>query len=245
MLLTPDNTLPLPTEVEGDFLAHATDMRSACAWLIALDVDPQPIINSVGRIALIETAFVWSPYADRYEFKVYDPEHIGPKYPPSLAVPIIEVGTFVDLLLIYSNSFEFTTACGRASWLGRDDIGRGNTLRLHKHPMDWLAAGCRGACHIAPISRSAFNDLNQVRYIQCNDIRTALEAFDWSCSNDDDEVAGRWIIDDEPDNILAYFNKLADIRVRHALRRERNDAAAGRRTAGRLPQTAHDKSHTT
>jgi hypothetical protein len=215
MFLDYDNTLPLPADVEQEFLDQDSDPAGASAWLTEFGIDVRPIIERVGCIALVQSATTWDPDQGRYQFRSYGHEHIGPKYPSSFAIPIIEAGAFIDLLLIDCTSFTFTTACGRAEWLGRDEIGGDDVVRLHSHPMDWLAAGCRGVCHIESISRDALKDLRSVRRVICNDIHTALEAWGWS--SHDDGVPGRWMIDDEPGNILAYFDKLADRRVRRAL----------------------------
>jgi hypothetical protein len=77
-------------------------------------------------------------------------------------------------------------------------------VRLHSHPTDWLEAGGRGVCHIEPISRNALKELSQVTTIECNDIYTALEAWDWGFGGADDELS-RFSIDDSPGAIRQYF----------------------------------------
>ena len=54
----------------------------------------------VGRIALVQCGTVWNPETERYRFFIYEPEHVCPKYPAELAIPIIEDGVFIDLLFI-------------------------------------------------------------------------------------------------------------------------------------------------
>ena len=49
-----DDTLPLPDEVEREFLDHAGDDLTALAWLAEHDIDPAPILEHVGKIALVQ-----------------------------------------------------------------------------------------------------------------------------------------------------------------------------------------------
>jgi hypothetical protein len=51
-----------------------------------------------------------------------------PKHPEALAVPIIEDGEFLDLLLI-GDDFSFETVTCRVPWLGQDNL-RQSTVRL-------------------------------------------------------------------------------------------------------------------
>jgi hypothetical protein len=125
----------------------------------------------------------------------------GPKLEPELAIPIIEDGVFIDLLFISNDGTSFARATCRAKWLGRV---AGPVVRLHAHPMDWITAGCVGACQIEPISRKALKELRSVETIECSDIHTALEAWCWGFGGEDDELA-RFVIDDSPGNISAYY----------------------------------------
>jgi hypothetical protein len=195
-----DDTLPLPTEVEREFLDHAGDGLTAIAWLADHGIDSAP-----PHAALVQYGVVWNPETGRYQFMIYSPDHVGPKHPPELAVPIIEDGTFVDLLFISNDGTSFARATCRAPWLG---TVAGPVLRLHAHPMDWLEAGCTGACHIAETSRKALAELRNVETIECNDIHTALEAWDWGFGGDDDALA-RFEIDDTPAAIRSYFEEQA------------------------------------
>jgi hypothetical protein len=72
--------------------------------------------------------------------------------------------------------------------------------------MDWLEAGCTGACHIEPFARKALKDLSQATTIECNDIHTALEAWSWAFGGEDDELA-LFSIDDSPLAIHHYFEE--------------------------------------
>jgi hypothetical protein len=99
-----DDTLPLPTEVEREFLDHAGDGLTALAWLADHGIDSAP-----PHAALIQYGMVWNPETGRYQFMIYSPDHIGPKHPPELAVPIIEDGTFVPAL--YQQRWHVIRSC--------------------------------------------------------------------------------------------------------------------------------------
>jgi hypothetical protein len=198
-----DETLPTPTEVEQEFRDHAGDNLTAIAWLADHGIDSAP-----QHAALIQYGIVWNPETGRYRFLIYGPDYVGPKWPPELAIPIVEDGVFIDLLFI-SDEQSYARATCRASWLGRVT---GPVVRLHAHPMDWLEAGCVGVCHVEPISRKALKDLRSVERIECNCIHTALEAWDWGFGGEDDELA-RFEIDDSAASIRSYFEDEAIWRV--------------------------------
>ncbi len=168
-------------------------------------------------VALIQCGMDWNPETGRYQFVIYAPDHIGPKLPPELAIPIIEDGIFVDLLFI-SDEMSFARATCRASWLGRENLTM-PVVRLHAHPMDWLESGCTGACHIEPISRKALRDLRSVTTIECSDIHTALEAWDWAFGGDEDELA-RFDIDATPGAVSMYIEGEVEWRVLSRIRHE-------------------------
>jgi len=207
-----DDTLPLPTEVENEFSDKAGDNLNALTWLSDHGVE-----STRKDVALIQYGMIWSPETGRYQFLIYQPGHVGPKHPAELAIPIIEDGTFIDLLFI-SEEMTFARATCRAPWLGREYLAL-PVVRLHAHPMDWLKAGCTGVCHIEPISRRAFKELRTVETIECNDIYTALEAWDWGFdadrANDDaQQDLARFVIDDTSFNIRRYFEDEARWQVR-------------------------------
>jgi hypothetical protein len=212
-----DDTLPLPTEVEREFRDNAGDNLTAISWLAEHGIDAAPILKHVGRIALVQCGTDWNPDTGRHRLYIYGPEHVGPKYPPELAIPIFEDGVFIDLLFI-SDEQSFARATCRASWLGRENLAL-PVVRLHAHPMDWLESGCTGVCHIEPISRKALKDLRSVATIECNDIHTALEAWDWAfdadreCFDAPKELA-RFVIDDSAVSIRSYFE--AEVKWRTA-----------------------------
>jgi hypothetical protein len=112
------------------------------------------------------------------------------------------------LLLVDMDVLAFTLVCGRAKWLGREELGREKAVRLHRTPVDWLESGCRGVVHVEPISRRALRDLRLADEIRCSNIHTALEAWSWGFGDDDDEL-GRFVIDDSPENIRSYFAQIA------------------------------------
>jgi hypothetical protein len=197
-----DDTLPSPAEVEREFRDH--DGGNVKAWFEQHGIDAEPI----GK--LIQYGMAWDYDAERYQFVIYGPDHVGPKHAPELAIPIIEDGVFIDLLFI-SDEQSFARATCRAKWLGRV---AGPVVRLHAHPMDYLAAGLTGVCYIEPISRKALKDLRGVGTIQCNDIFTALDIWGWAFGGEDDELA-RFEIDDSPGNIRSYFE--AEFRWQAAL----------------------------
>jgi hypothetical protein len=210
-----DDTLPLPDAVEREFLDKAGDDLTALAWLEERDIDSAPVLKTVGKIALIQYCNIWNPETNRYRLLIYEPDHVGPKYPPELAIPIIEKGVFVDLLFI-SDDMSYTRTTCRTPWLGRENLLL-PIIRLHSHPMDWLEAGCKGVCHIEPISRKALAELTDATTIECNDVYTALEAWDWAFGGDYDELA-RFSIDDSPASIRLYFEDEAKWRTAYLAR---------------------------
>ncbi|MGY4364064.1 hypothetical protein ACVW1A_000129 [Bradyrhizobium sp. LB1.3] len=195
-----DDTLPTAEEVECEFQERGADKAMAVTWLTEHGVDTSP----PPQAAVIQYGVVWTPEIGRYKFVIYGSSHIGPKHPHELAVPIFEDGKFVDLLVI-SDQMHFASVTCRASWLGRENLAV-PVVRLHAHPIDWLEAGCTGACHIAPISRKALKELAAAGIIKCNKIETALEAWDWGFGSDEAELA-RFEIDDTPRAIEAYYKR--------------------------------------
>lgn len=196
-----DDTLPTVEEVWSEFQERAVDKKPAIKWLAEHGVNTPP-----PQAALIQYDVVWTPEIGRYRFVIYGPEYVGPpKHPHELAIPIIEDGKFVDLLVI-SDEMSFALITCRASWLGRENLTL-PVVRLHTHPMDWLEAGSTGVCHIAPVSRKALKELAKAKTIECSDIETALEAWDWGFASDETELA-RFEIDDTPRSIQAYYESL-------------------------------------
>jgi hypothetical protein len=204
-----DDTLPLPCEVEKEFNDKAGDRSTAQVWLKERD------INAPIKASLIQYGVIWNPDTGRYRFLIYSPDHIGPKHPPELAIPIIEDGKFLDLLCISGEMTVARITC-RAPWLGRENLAL-PVLRLHPHPLDWLEAGCTGVCHIEPTSRKALKDLRKVTTIDCSDINTALEAWSWGFGAKDDELV-RFSIDDSLLAIRQYFEDEVVWQTKHLAR---------------------------
>ena len=90
-----DDTLPLPAEVEQAFRNNAGDGLTASAWLADHGIDAVP-----ERAAVIQYGLIWNAETSLYRFVIYGPDHIGPKHPYELAVPIYEDGEFIDLLFM-------------------------------------------------------------------------------------------------------------------------------------------------
>lgn len=194
-----DDTLPTAEEVWSEFQERAGGKAAAIKWLAEHGVNTPP----PPQAAVIQYGVVWTEVG-RYRFVIYGPEHVGPKDSPELAVPIFENGTFIDLLVI-SGEMHFASVTGRVSWLGRKNLAL-PVVRLHAHPMDWLEADCTGVCHIAPMSRKALKELATAGTIECNDIETALEAWDWGFGADEAELA-RFEVDDTREAIEAYYER--------------------------------------
>jgi hypothetical protein len=106
----------------------------------------------------------------------------------------------------------------RTPWLGRANLTL-PVVRLHAHPMDWLEAGRTGVCYIEPISRKALRELRGVTTIECSDIHTALEVWDWAFDGDEDELS-RFDIDATPSCVSTYIEGEVQWQVLSRLRNE-------------------------
>ena len=126
----------------------------------------------------------------------------------ALAVPIYEGGKFVDPLL--NSRRRVVRSCYVPCAMAWYDQ---STTRLHTHPLDWVEAGCKGVCHLEPISRKALKDLRAATTTECNDIHTALQAWDWGFGGEDEELA-RFVIDDTAESIRSYFEDEVKWRTR-------------------------------
>ncbi|WFU23150.1 hypothetical protein QA649_34480 [Bradyrhizobium sp. CB1717] len=190
-----DDTLPLPADVEREFLERAGDGLTAAAWLQEHGVNPE----QCGKAVLIDYVYIWN--GGRYDFRIYPPDHVGPKR-TALAVPVVENGRFVDLLVI-GDDLSYETVCCKAPWLGRDNLKR-SMVRLYWHPIDWIEAGCEGCCHIALKDRHSLKELRAIDVIECNDIATAFEAWEWGFGCDETELS-RFVIDDTEAAVVRFF----------------------------------------
>jgi hypothetical protein len=128
---------------------------------------------------------------------------------------VLDAGLFVDLLVIDPDDLTFSLVCGRARWVGRDALAQ-RVVRLHRDPIDWLAAGCAGSCHVALISRKGLRELRSAEQILCDDVHTALEAWDWGFGAND-KALSRFEVDAESWNIRDYFRTTASHRAVSAL----------------------------
>jgi hypothetical protein len=201
-----DDTLPLPADVARELFSKATDQVSAAEWLAELGIDPAPVLAAAGHVALVQCSFPWDAATERHGFVILDSEDPDSNW--YLAVPVMLDGTFVDLLLIDTDDLAATRACGTARWLGLAEFGSTKTVRLHRDPIEWLAAGCIGICHIEPICRSAMKALRQFDRIVCNDVHTALDSWDWGFGGDDEELS-RFAIDADEESLRLYFERQA------------------------------------
>ena len=122
-----DDALPPVDDVQAEFRDKSVDIAGAAEFLADLEIDADAVTQAVGKVALIEYAITWNSLSGRYLFA------IGGGEPDTLALPILEGGKFVDLLLI-EDDLSFGTVCGRALWLGRDSRRR-RLSRLHADPL--------------------------------------------------------------------------------------------------------------
>ena len=215
-----DDTLPPLDDVQAEFRDKAVDIAGAFEFLADLDIDADVVTSAVGKIALIEYAISWNPLAGRYQFA------IGEGEPDTLAVPILEGGQFVDLLLI-ADDLSFGTVCGGALWLGRDHLAA-PVVRLHASPLDWLRGLLRGRLSYPPLQPARSEGASACAAYRCNDMTTALEAWDWAFGADDGEL-GRFDIDASPESIREYFDSQARYRASIELAPWHRERRAARR----------------
>jgi hypothetical protein len=189
----------------------ADGLAEADEWLRDEGFDAAAILKATGGAKLVN-------YTCDYGFNV-GAEGEGIVFtivhgePNALAIPIVEQGEFVDLLLLDLDTYEFDRATKMAFWLGRDQIC--GTVRLHTSPGEWLQAACAGVCHIEPVSRRALVDLQRCEKIICDDVRTALDAWEWGFSGRD-EYLSRFEIDAPQEDVDAYFEAQGKLRARLA-----------------------------
>jgi hypothetical protein len=198
----------LPSDWKATELCLQQRQDLAVQWLQDRDIDPQPIIERVGAIAVIGIAFDWTPDSERFD--IYPIDYIGPTR-EAVAVPVIENGEIIDLLLVFDD-FSGVTVFGSV-WLGSDYL-RESSVRLHAEPVKWLDAGCTGCCHVGLTSRKGLQELQPMQAIHCRNIETALEAWTWGFGEDDAKLA-HFVIDASPMAIRRYYEKEARWRTRH------------------------------
>ena len=197
-----DEYLPDPVDVETKF-NEAGGEDLAREWLAEYGIDcelPFPV-KMLG--AWTDYAFNVIPGSDSTEL-IFT---IAEGKPSAIAFPIMQDGEFVDLLIIDPDDPDyFWAVCGMSNWLGADCLG-GDVVRLHKSPLDWLAAGGTGVCQIHSHSRQHLKELADSRIIQCSDAETALEAWDFGFNCDPDAL-DRFHMDDDPRDTTAYYEKI-------------------------------------
>jgi len=208
------DTLPSLAPDDENFAAFraADDGGKVIDWLRDNDFDPARILNALGTVKLLklhpdmEYRLGATPGTGTLmlDIRAGEPDH--------LVFPIIEGGQWVDLACWEVLDHEcvpsfrvFTLA--DAPWLGRDNIA-GPRVRLHHSVFSWLGAGCSGCVSIHPFQRTHLKDLAAVDTIECNEISTATEAWEWGFGGLD-EALSRFLIDDEPENVTDYFKREA------------------------------------
>lgn len=123
-----------------------------------------------------------------------------------VAMTVFESGNVIDILLIDPETSDWSRVCQAARWLGGDNIGD-SVVRLHRQPLDWLAAGGAGIVNLHPYQRDHFPALKAAGRIECDEIELAIDCWDWSGADDADLT--RFEIDDDPENVEAYFRRSA------------------------------------
>lgn len=212
--LTAENPLPGLAPDDENFAAFraADDGGEAIEWLRDNDFDPAPILAALGSVKLlkIHPDLEYRPGATpgtgtlRLDIRDGEPDH--------LVFPITEGGEWVDLACweVAGHqdipSYRVFTLAG-SPWLGRNNI-TGPRVRLHHSVFSWLDAGCSGCVSIHPFQRTHLKDLAAVDTIECDEISTALEAWEWGFGGRQ-EALSRFLIDDEPENIEGYFRRQA------------------------------------
>ncbi|MFF0919113.1 hypothetical protein ACFYE8_05350 [Rhizobium leguminosarum] len=200
----------------------ADGISEARAWLVENDFDPdklpfQPKLVHVSVSRDYDLPEIEKPCGRH----VYAYDGTGER--DCLVFPIVDNGQTIDYGLLFIEDFEFTTIRQKAIWLGGDNI-EGDEVRLHRCVSEWMEAGGEGCVYIDPQRRTPLKRLQAVGKILCSDVGTALEAWEWGFSAQDDYLS-RFDIDDTPENIEAYFQAQA---ARRAVTQALNDKHPGR-----------------
>jgi hypothetical protein len=68
-----DDTMPLPADVEREFMEKGHDQVSAIAWLAELEIDPEPVLEAAGRLGAFDLRTVPRMNADFFggQFETY------------------------------------------------------------------------------------------------------------------------------------------------------------------------------
>lgn len=189
---------------------EVSGVEEAREWLIANDIDPdklpfQPKLLHVSASRDYDLAHIADPCGRTII------EYDGLRERDTLVFPIVDNGQTIDFGLLHVDDFEFATVRQKAIWLGGYNID-GDEVRLHSCVSDWLEAGATGCVYIDAQRRTPLKRLNAVKKILCNNVALALEAWDWAFGADDAEL-DRFEIDDDQENINAYFQAQAERRA--------------------------------
>jgi hypothetical protein len=186
-----------------------SDNEAAAAWLAA-----SGILTPPGGAHMVRLVADWSfnvaPHHDRaIVFCIADGAM------NTMAFPVLAGGEVVDVLLISADEPRATAMMfGGAPWLGRDELA-GSVVRLHANPIDWLRAGCTGACHVGDAWPPAeFYLLEDAETIHCAELETALWAWRWAFDGNETSL-DRFDVYDTPERIRTHFQRQA---VRSAVR---------------------------
>lgn len=206
--LTPEDYLLTADEVWARYQELGGE-DEAREWLRDNDIDPDPVFGALGSVKVVRV--MTSHDRDLGVTTASGLVHeLDDKGFEALAFPVHQDGAFADLVLLDLDS------PGRAArilhaieWLGEENIK--GTVRLHAGPLDWLAAGCTGCCSIHPYQRGHMRALRRADAILCDDIALAMEAWEWGFGAHDDDL-GKFLIDDDPENIADYFRRAAGYR---------------------------------
>lgn len=170
---------------------------AAIEWMNQNGFPADAILERLGKVVLVHAV---PSYADRSMTLAFDFIDAAPN---AAAFPVYRDGEIIDLLLVEIDAVETTLLCYDSDWLGHDALLE-PVVRLHAKPLDWLASGCEGACHIRMTSRAALRDLSAAQTILCDNISVAMDVWDWAFDADESELS-RFEVDDTPENIRDFF----------------------------------------
>lgn len=158
--------LPISADVQAAF-NQAGGAEEAKAWLAGYGVN----FADAKMIAVDDTDEV---------FRIIDDE------PQWIAIPLYGDGEFIDAVLMHKNNpRSFHTICGRANWLGAENLGNAKVI-FHESPLDWLKADCKGVVSIAAGgSRQHFKDLAKACTIECSTLDAANDVWEWTFGGDE------------------------------------------------------------
>ncbi|MGY3409517.1 hypothetical protein ACVWZV_005630 [Bradyrhizobium sp. GM5.1] len=195
--------LPISADVQAAF-NQAGGAEEAKAWLAGYGVN----FADAKMIAVDDTA-----PDDAFVITNTEPEWI--------AIPVHEDGIFVDTVLMHKNNpRSFHTICGRANWLGAENVGNAKVI-FHESPLDWLRADCSGVVSVAGFgSRQHFKDLAKACTVECSTVDAANDIWEWSFGGDEKALKKIQVngdADDIRESLAWHAAETAKRRVRDAL----------------------------